>query len=463
MKSQTSFVCSNCGNVFASWYGKCPECGEWKTLREVESLKSKVESKESGRRGRGELFSAAGEPAQFASLKQSPNSKLQSARIVTGFGEVDRVLGGGFVSDEVVLIAGEPGVGKSTLLLGILGKLTESIGQVVYVSSEEEGRQLEHRAERLHVPADKILFSSEKNIDNVLKGLDELISNHASRISGHESRVTSQIKLVVFDSLQGLYTSDHDSLPGSLAQSKEVLMRIVNFTKEKGIVSLVVGHITKEGDIAGPKFLEHMVDCVLFMEGERVTNIRMLRAFKNRFGPTDEVGFFEIKETGIHEVPNPSQYFLDLEHEAVGKASIAVRQGVRIIFATVETLVVTTSLPYPKRVAKGIDSKRLELILAILKKYLRLSVDSYDVYVNVSGGLTVSDTLADLGVAAAIYSSLTGTVLNSRELYVGEVGLLGTVRKTNIFATIQKEAQRLGFVTIHSGASINHISGVKKK
>ena len=331
----------------------------------------------------------------------------------------------------------------------MLGKLTETISPVVYVSSEEEGRQLEHRAQRLHVPSDKILFSSEKNIDNVLSGLEKIVAQE-------------KIRLVVFDSLQGLYTSDHDSLPGSLAQSKEVLMRIVNFTKGKGIIAIVVGHITKEGDIAGPKFLEHMVDCVLFMEGERVTNIRMLRAFKNRFGPTDEMGFFEIKETGMHEVPNPSHYFLDLEHEQTGKASISVRQGVRIIFATVETLVVSTSLPYPKRVAKGIDSKRLELILAILKKYLRLSVDSFDVYVSVSGGLTVTDTLADLGVAAAIYSSLTGVVLKSKELYVGEVGLLGTIRTTNALSTITKEAKRLGFTKIHSAQTMQHIAELKK-
>ena len=451
MKSQTSFVCSNCGNTFASWYGKCPECGEWKTLKQFEIQNSKFENGENKRKGSREaIFSTVGKPAEFSSLKLSNSLNSQPAtRIQTGFGEVDRVLGGGFVSDEVVLIAGEPGVGKSTLLLGMLGKLTETISPVVYVSSEEEGRQLEHRAQRLHVPSDKILFSSEKNIDNVLSGLEKIVAQE-------------KIRLVVFDSLQGLYTSDHDSLPGSLAQSKEVLMRIVNFTKGKGIIAIVVGHITKEGDIAGPKFLEHMVDCVLFMEGERVTNIRMLRAFKNRFGPTDEMGFFEIKETGMHEVPNPSHYFLDLEHEQTGKASISVRQGVRIIFATVETLVVSTSLPYPKRVAKGIDSKRLELILAILKKYLRLSVDSFDVYVSVSGGLTVTDTLADLGVAAAIYSSLTGVVLKSKELYVGEVGLLGTIRTTNALSTITKEAKRLGFTKIHSAQTMQHIAELKK-
>lgn len=445
VKSQTTFVCSNCGNTFASWYGKCPECNEWKTLKEVSPTSSLAPSGGNGRRA------SASKSAEFASLKSATLDKRPATRIVTGFSEVDRVLGGGFTSDEVVLIAGEPGVGKSTLLLGMLGKLTESVGSVVYVSSEEEGRQLEHRAQRLHVPTEKILFSSEKNVDSVLSGLEKLIADHASRIN-----------LVVFDSLQGLYTSDHDSLPGSLAQSKEVLMRIVNFTKEKGIVSLVVGHITKDGDIAGPKFLEHMVDCVLFMEGERITNIRMLRAFKNRFGPTDEVGFFEIKDTGMHEVQNPSRYFLDLEHEQTGKASIAVRQGVRVIFATVETLVVSTSLPYPKRVAKGIDAKRLELILAILKKYLRLSVDSFDVYVSVSGGLNVSDTLADLGVAAAVYSSLTGTVLKSRELYVGEVGLLGTVRTSNALPTIIKEAKRLGFLKIHSSETVRHITELKK-
>lgn len=454
MKTQTYFVCSNCGNVFATWYGKCPECGEWKTLKEFTDSRDQVtdngkRSTASGQRGANRQSNA--KPTEFAMLDKSTASGQRTTKIQTGFGEVDRVLGGGFVGDEVVLVAGEPGVGKSTLLLGLIGKMSQTLGGVVYVSSEEEGRQLSHRADRMHVPSDKILFSSEKNIDSVLEGLRNQITDHKQ-----------QIKLVVFDSLQGLYTSDHDSLPGSLAQSKEVLMRIVTFAKELSIIALVVGHITKDGEIAGPKFLEHMVDCVLFMEGERITNMRMLRAFKNRFGPTDEVGFFEIKENGMQEVPNPSRYFLDLDHESVGKASIAVRQGVRIIFATVETLVVSSNLPYPKRVAKGIDSKRLELILAILKKYLRLSVDSYDVYVSVSGGLTVSDTLADLGVAAAIYSSLTGTILKSHELYVGEVGLLGSLRSTSIMPTIIKEAKRLGFTKIHSNESMTTIGQLKK-
>jgi len=441
-KASVSFVCDNCGATFASWFGRCPECGEWNTLKEFKELADSLKGKPSWSEG-------ASEKAKFLALEKYRKSEAESDRISSGLGELDRVLGGGFVRDEVVLVSGEPGVGKSTLLMSVLAKqsLNEK-NKVSYISSEESGHQVEARCRRLGIKTENILFSSQKEIGSLLVSLEEILSQN-------------KISMVVFDSLQGLYSAQGQGLPGSVSQAKEVLLRIVEFCKQQKVTALVVGHITKEGEIAGPKFLEHMVDCVLFLEGERTSNLRILRSFKNRFGPTEEVGFFAMTEEGMSEVVNPSEFFLDWQSEAIGKASVAVRQGVRVVFATVESLVVTSSLAFPKRVAKGIDAKRLELILAILKRYLKLSVDRYDIYVNVSGGLQIKDTLADLGVAAALYSSLTAKVFPPKDLFIGELGLLGNVRPTSSLGLISKEANRLGFTKIHSHKNLAEISKLK--
>ena len=437
-KDNTTFVCDNCGATFASWFGKCPECGEWNTLKEFREKKEPV----------GNLTHSRNE-AEFLALSHFKSDEKDAYRVSSGLGELDRVLGGGFVRDEVVLLSGEPGVGKSTLLMSVLSKQTLSQNyKVAYISSEEGGHQIEGRSKRLGIKTLDIFFSAQKEISAILSGLETLLKKE-------------KIKMIVFDSLQGLFAAEASGLPGSVSQAKEVLLRIVNFCKEQNVVALVVGHITKEGEIAGPKFLEHMVDCVLFMEGEQTSNLRMLRVFKNRFGPTEEVGFFAMTEAGMTEVKNPSEFFLDWQTHAIGKASIAVRTGVRVVFATVESLVVSSSLAFPKRVAKGIDAKRLELILAILKKYLKLSVDRYDIYVNVSGGLQVKDTLADFGVAVALYSSLTGKSFDPKYLFVGELGLLGNIRTTNALENITKEAKRLGFTKVYSGKTSDSIFKLK--
>jgi len=373
-----------------------------------------------------------------------------TVRLDTGLSELNRVLGGGFISDEVVLLSGEPGVGKSTLLLSVLANLTsQKNSQVGYISSEESGQQIQQRCQRMKINAQNIYFSDQKDIDGLLLGLADLAKKNKP-------------KLLVFDSLQGFFSSGAVGLPGSIAQAKEVLMKIMNFSKEQNVISLVVGHITKEGEIAGPKFLEHMADCVLFLEGEKTSNMRILRSFKNRFGSTEEVGFFEMTDLGMKPVKNPSQYFLEWSVKEIGKASVPVRQGVRTVFATVECLVVSSNLPFPKRVAKGVDQKRLELILAILKKYLKLSVDKFDIYVNVAGGLKIKDTLADLGVAAALYSSLSGRPLNPKDLFVGELGLLGNVRRSSYLGQIEKSAKRLGFTTVYSAQKIKNIYNLKQ-
>lgn len=440
-KSVTNFVCENCGSSFASWLGKCPDCGEWNTLKEFsEPGNAFTHIRYAGN---------AGEKARFGKLSLLATSDKQTSRLDTGLTELNRVLGGGLVTDELVLLSGEPGVGKSTLLLSVLEKLTAKGIVVGYVSSEEAPHQIKDRCLRLNINTDLIHFSADKNIEAVLLAIEQLITK-------------IKIKLLVIDSLQGMYAPTSTGLPGSISQSKEVLLKIVTFCKQHGLIGLVVGHITKEGEIAGPKFLEHMVDCVLFLEGEKTSNLRILRSFKNRFGPTEEVGFFEMTQNGLNQVKNPSEFFLEWQNKAVGKASVAVRQGVRVLFATVETLVVSTNLTFPKRVAKGIDQKRLELILAILKKYLKLNSDNVDIYVNVAGGLKINDTLADLGVAAAIYSSLSGKAFDPKHLFVGELGLLGTVRKSSALPLISKEAKRLGFSKIHTAPLLANIFQLKQ-
>lgn len=433
MKAKTSFVCASCGSVFSSWFGRCPDCSEWGTLAEFTEKPSDQKKTKT--------------KAKFSPLVSDKNTEVQ-LRFSSGFKEFDRVLGGGFVEDEVVLVAGEPGVGKSTLLLSILARV-ENRGLSVYASSEEDYAQVRQRAKRLGLNVEQVLFSSDKNIDSLLTGLEDL---------GKQRKIS----LVVFDSLQGIYSSDNYSIPGSIAQAKEVLLKIVEFAKKHKTVCIVIGHITKSGEIAGPKFLEHMVDAVLYLEGEKMTSLRLLRALKNRFGGTDEMGFFEIVGSGIVEVTNPSNYFLDTAEKSIGKASVGTRQGMRIVFATIESLVVTTSLAFPKRIAKGIDNKRLELILAILKKYLHLNVDKFDVYISVAGGLKIEDPLADLGIAASLYSSLTNKAFSPHELFLGEVGLLGNIRRNSALASVIKEAKRLGFKKIYQATNMSNITELKQ-
>ncbi|MCR4326031.1 MAG: AAA family ATPase [Candidatus Roizmanbacteria bacterium] len=449
-KQASSFVCSNCGGNFEQWFGRCPDCGEWNTLK---SFNAPVP----GNNPSGLDTSVT--PSKFISLQEAGKGSI--TRISSGSKEIDRVLGGGFARGSVVLVSGEPGIGKSTLLLSLLGSLSKNRIAVAYASAEEDGVHVALRAKRLKLSMQTLLFSSDNQVDALIQGLQQ-------------AHKTTPLGVVVFDSLQTLYASGSDTTSGSLSQSKEVLTRIIHFAKEEQITCIVVGHVTKEGDIAGPKFLEHMVDTVLFIEGESRSHLRILRSLKNRFGSTQETGFFELGEEGIHEVANPSEYFLDWGNaktaeagraerrsSEAGKTAVGVREGPRIVFATIEALAVTSHLAFPKRVGKGVDGKRLEVILAILKKHLGLTIDSFDVYVNVSGGLTVRDPLADLGIAAAVYSAITGYRFPERSLFLGEVGLLGALRKSRDSDSIVKEARRLGFTTFYTPHEIAHIRLLK--
>ena len=434
-KPVIQFVCENCGASFGQWFGKCPECGEWESLKKFQDISDKSTNSKQ----------VVGK-AVFQKISET-NTEARK-RMESGIKEVDRVLGGGFMPDEVVLVSGEPGVGKSTLLLSIAGKIAANGKAACYCSAEEDAGNIAHRAKRLGIAMDQVLFTSEKQIESVLSAIQDM---------------DVKPEFVVFDSLQTLYSVNAEGLPGSLVQSKEVLTAIIMAAKENHFVALVVGHITKEGDIAGPKYLEHMVDAVLFLEGDRHSTIRILRSFKNRYGGTDETGFFSMTEAGIEEVANPSAFFLDWNESAPGKAAVGVREGARIVFATIEVLAVSSSLAFPKRVTKGIDAKRFELILAILKKHLRAPVDQYDLFANVSGGLKVTDPLADLGIAAAVHSALMGDTPPEKSVYVGELGLLGAVRASRDIQQIVREARRVGFTTIYTSKEIPKIQSLRRE
>lgn len=422
----TTFICSSCGYGSASWYGKCPQCSEWNTFEKQETGKA---SRRSGNAPKAEF---------------RPLSKLDSVsshRKSVGLFEFDRVLGGGFVEGETILIAGEPGVGKSTLLLNLL-----SVFKTMYVSGEESGQQVKQRAERLGAKTDNIKFSNDISVESIIQAL----------------HVEKDFDIVVIDSIQTVYSASIPSPMGSASQIKESAAQLVDYTKQNNKILIIVGHVTKEGDIAGPKTLEHLVDCVLYLEGERQSQFRVLRAKKNRFGPTDEVGLFEMKQEGMHAIDNPT-IFLDEAHiHAPGSSSIAVVEGSRTLFFEIQSLVVKTSLSIPRRVVSGIDYNRLQLLLAVMRKYLNVRFDEYDVYVNVVGGVTAKSPSADLGIVMSILSSLTNKVLPKKAVSIGEIGLLGEIRYIQGQDKAIKEALRLKFDHVYSSKNLSSVKAIKK-
>ena len=401
------YICSSCDYGAASWIGKCPGCGEWNTL-----LQKKEDSK---------IAQKKASPTQFSPLKKI--DKTKSNRQSMGMFEFDRVIGGGVVPGEVVLLSGEPGIGKSTLLLQIIKNNT-----AIYVSGEESLEQVQHRAERLHADIGHILFSDEVNIDKILSGIE----------------IQKKTHLVILDSIQTLYTEDVETPPGSINQIKEVMNRVIPFAKKSGVPFLVIGHVTKDGDLAGPKTLEHMVDCVLSLEGDVSSPFRILRSSKNRFGSIDEIGVFEMKEDGLHEVNSAIALLEDSQKKEIGKAIVGICEGNRPMFLEVQALAVPTSLSIPRRVAKGIDFNRIQLLIAIAKKYLNLKLDLYDIYFNVIGGIRITSPLADVGIIAALYSSVLSKTMKVNQVFIGEVGLLGEIRSGYLGKKTTSEAKRLG-------------------
>lgn len=418
------FICSECGYGSASWYGKCPDCGKWNTLKEKPEF-----SKASSTKGEG-----------LKKISITHLSKIKSSvksRMSTGLFEIDRVLGGGIVPGEVILLTGEPGIGKSTLVLQAFQNL-----KILYISGEESAEQVKDRADRLSVNLDNFLFSNDLQIEGIIKSIEDY---------------DEKIDIIIIDSIQTIYSREVEGPVAGVSQLKESTKKIVNFAKQTKIAVLLIGHVTKGGDIAGPKTLEHFVDCVLDLEGEKISNFRLLRATKNRFGGTDEIGIFEMKQKGLKEIKSPLIFLEGNKKLESGKAITGVSEGKRTLFFEIQTLVVPTSLMVPRRIVKGLDYNKTLLLLAVVQKNLRFSLDKFDIFFNVVGGVNIKSTASDLGLIASLISSFKNVALPSTSVFIGEVGLLGEVRSSNIEEKIISESRRLGFKKIYSSKLLSNV------
>lgn len=415
MRQKTVFCCSECGNETVKWSGRCTACGAWDSLVEVKlDAKSKGSTKRATSKKTPKLISELDTEAEL--------------RFSTGIGELDRVLGGGAVKGSLVLVGGAPGIGKSTLLLQLCG-LVEGEMKILYVTGEESERQLKMRAQRLGVDNGQIYVLAETGLTEVLEAADELKPD-----------------IMIVDSIQTMFDSEVSSAPGSVSQVRECTMSIMRMTKEKGFTTFVVGHINKEGNIAGPKVLEHMVDCVLYFEGERSTSFRILRAGKNRFGSTNEIGVFEMVDTGLKGLQNPSEILLSGRPDnAPGTCVTCVIEGSRPILAEIQALVAPATYNAGRRSTNGIDYNRATLLLAVLEKRGGMAVSGCDAYINVIGGLELDEPAADLATMLAIASSFRDLPLGRDLAAVGEVGLSGEIRSVNSLNMRLSEIARLGF------------------
>ena len=421
MKAKTLFYCTECGNETPKWAGQCPACKAWNTLveRPAESKKKSAAASASG----GGLRAGRGRPRPMGEVETT-----QELRFATGMSELDRVLGGGAVEGSLVLVGGAPGIGKSTLMLQICDNLCR-FAKVLYVSGEESQRQIKLRAERLRVRGEGLYLLAETSLENLLDAVHEL-----------------QPDVLIVDSIQTLYHGDVTSAPGSVSQVKECTMALMQLAKGEGVTVFVIGHVNKEGSIAGPKVLEHMVDCVLSFEGERQMAYRILRASKNRFGATNEIGVFEMEDGGLSEVPNPSEALLaGRPADAPGTCVACVMEGVRPVLAEIQALVVPSSLGNPRRVSNGFDYSRTMLLLAVLEKRGGLLVGNCDAYLNVIGGLTLEEPAADLAAVLALASSFRDRPVPHDLAAVGEVGLTGELRAVSTLNQRLAEVRRLGF------------------
>lgn len=415
MRQKTVFCCSECGNETVKWSGRCTACGAWDSLVEVKlDAKSKGSTKRATSKKTPKLISELDTEAEL--------------RFSTGIGELDRVLGGGAVKGSLVLVGGAPGIGKSTLLLQLCG-LVEGEMKILYVTGEESERQLKMRAQRLGVDNGQIYVLAETGLTEVLEAADEL-----------------EPDIMIVDSIQTMFDPEVSSAPGSVSQVRECTMSIMRMTKEKGFTTFVVGHINKEGNIAGPKVLEHMVDCVLYFEGERSTSFRILRAGKNRFGSTNEIGVFEMVDTGLKGLQNPSEILLSGRPDnAPGTCVTCVIEGSRPILAEIQALVAPATYNAGRRSTNGIDYNRATLLLAVLEKRGGMAVSGCDAYINVIGGLELDEPAADLATMLAIASSFRDLPLGRDLAAVGEVGLSGEIRSVNSLNMRLSEIARLGF------------------
>lgn len=416
-KTKTVFFCTACGNETPKWVGRCPGCGAWNTLEE-----------------HIEKPAAPGRPKSAPvgmSRRPQPISQVDTdaeIRFSTGMGELDRVLGGGAVAGSLVLVGGAPGIGKSTLLLQICSSLCQG-RSVLYISGEESERQLKLRAQRLNVSPEQLFILSETRLSDVLEAVEEIKPD-----------------ILIVDSIQTLYNEANESSPGSISQVKDCTMSMMQLSKAQGITVFVVGHINKDGNIAGPKVLEHMVDCVLYFEGDQNSSYRLLRAAKNRFGSTNEIGVFEMLDKGLMEVPNPSQMLLAGRPEGASGTCVAcVMEGTRPVLAEVQALVTKTTFNVPRRAADGFDFNRAVLLMAVAEKRAGMKLNLFDAYINVIGGLRLDEPGADLPVALAVASSYLDQPIPDDLVAIGEVGLTGEIRSVSHMNQRLGEVARLGF------------------
>lgn len=438
-KTSVIYVCSNCGNESPKWFGKCPECGEWNTFQEFKEEKE----------FRGITKTAKGE-VELKSLGQISKEPLK--RISTNISEFDRVLGGsstgtglqGLVPGSVILISGDPGVGKSTLMLQLAISLSTKNGlNVVYASGEESESQISHRAQRIVsqkvLSKSNIKIISSTNIDQIFHAISH-----------------QKVDLLIVDSVQTVGSDDATGFPGSLPQIRYVGMKVNHYAKKNNIPVFMVGHVTKEGVVAGPQMLSHMVDVVLYLEGESLTGTRIVRSFKNRFGDTSEVGIFIMGEKGLSEITQAESFFVDTKKSAAGSAVTVIQEGSRPLLVEIQALAIKSNLSFPRRVATGISEKRLEMLLAVLQKHGRLNTYDYDIFVNVAGGLKIQETASDLAVISSIASSIKGKPL-VKTAAIGEVGLLGEVKSVLLLDRRLKEAEKFGFKNIYSVKNIESV------
>ena len=418
-KPKTTFVCQQCGAASPAYFGRCPSCGSWNSMVET------IEERRPGVVGQRPRATARAQPLNALGA-------TQTERITVPIGELDRVLGGGLVPGSLVLIGGDPGIGKSTLVLQTAAALAATIGPVLYVSAEESAQQIRLRADRLGVAGDRLWVLSETNLAEVIAAAEE-----------------QRPALLIVDSIQTVYVEEITSAAGSVSQVRECTARLMQWAKPRDVPVLITGHVTKEGTIAGPRVLEHMVDAVLYLEGDRHHQYRILRAVKNRFGSTDEVGVFEMADAGLREVRNPSEAFLEERTSGAAGSTVAVTiEGTRPILVEVQALTSSTSFGLPRRSANGLDANRLQLLVAVLQKRVGLALGTQDIYANVVGGLRIVEPAADLAVAIAVASSFKDRRVDAGTVAVGEIGLSGELRSVGQLDRRLNEAERLGFTRV---------------
>ena len=427
--SKIKYICSECGYNSQKWLGKCPNCDSWGTFEEEVDIKRTLKNIQS---------------AEVSISKISEIEIAKEFRMVTQYEEFDRVLGGGLIKGEVVLITGSPGIGKSTFLLQLSEEYSK-IGNVFYVSGEESPRQIKQRAERINVNSGNLYILSDTNIEKIEKVVLE-----------------DKPKVVVIDSIQTLYSENVNSVPGSVTQIRETTLKIIEIAKKYEIAFYIVGHVTKDGKLAGPKLLEHMVDAVLQIEGEENSYYRIVRSIKNRYGSTNEISIFDMKENGISEVKNPSEFFIsDREEKNIGSIIVPIFEGSRVFLFEIQSLLGTPNFGMPRRTVEGYDRNRVEILSAVLSRSLNIDVNSKDIYINIPGGIELNDRSSDLAVVFSLLSSVNKIPVSQKIAAIGELGLRGEVRKVSFIKNRINELEKLGFTGVYLPKS--HEADLKKE